>query len=150
MHVEASETIERPRAEVFRAFCDLERGAQRMSAISKLELLTDGSFGVGTRWRETRTMFGKEATEEMEVTAVDEPASYDVLAESHGARYESRISFDELGPSSTRVTMTFGATPISRAAKVLTPLTGFVFRSAARKGLERDLADMKASLEREA
>jgi len=47
---------------------DLEGSAERLSGVNEAEILERPEFGLGTRWRETRTMFGKEATEEMVVT----------------------------------------------------------------------------------
>ncbi len=49
----------------FEAFCELDKAVERIPGITALEVLTDGPFGEGTRWRETRLMFKKEATEEM-------------------------------------------------------------------------------------
>lgn len=48
---------------VFEAISDLEHAAERIGAIKEIEMLTDGPVGKGTRWRETRLMFGKECTE---------------------------------------------------------------------------------------
>jgi hypothetical protein len=125
-----------------------------MSAITRIELVAgDAEFGVGTRWRETRTVFGKEATEEMEVIAVEAPSRYVVEAESAGTRYESALAFEPVGDDpdapSTHVTMTFDAVAMSLRAKLLAPL-GWLFRGATRKMVQRDLDDMKASLEAEA
>ena len=47
-------------------------------------MLTEGSVGVGTRWRETRAMMKKEAVEEMEVTAFESPSYYTVHCDSCG------------------------------------------------------------------
>ncbi|GAA2640274.1 hypothetical protein GCM10010307_40310 [Streptomyces vastus] len=54
---------------VWEALTDLGGMDRVLSSVSKVEILTDGTFDVGTRWRETRRMFGRDATEEMWVTA---------------------------------------------------------------------------------
>ena len=43
--------------------------------IVRLEMLGDGAFGVGLRFRETRKMFGRNATEVFEVIALQSPGS---------------------------------------------------------------------------
>ena len=65
--------IDVPIDRVFSIATDLQNAPERIGGITKLEVLTDGPFGLGTRWRETRVMFGREATEVMWVTAFDPP-----------------------------------------------------------------------------
>lgn len=118
-----------------------------MSGLTNVELLGGGgAFGLGTRWRETRTMFGKEATEEMEITAYVAPVSYRAEAESHGAHYVSDLTFDDLGDGATAVTMTFDGRPTTVVGKLMAPMW-WLFRGATRKMIQRDLDDMKAALE---
>lgn len=145
MEIEASRIIERPIGEVFAAFCDLDRAVERITGIDDLERLEGDGFAVGTRWRETRVVFGKEATEEMTVTDVAAPRSYRVEAASHGMRYVSDYAFREAG-GGTEVTVRFGGTPSSLTARIMTPV-GWLFRGATKKLLEQDLTDMKVALE---
>lgn len=58
-------------AVVHAALCNLDQGLQWMPGIQRIEVLTPGPFAVGTRWRETRKMFGKEASETFTVTAIE-------------------------------------------------------------------------------
>lgn len=58
-------------AVVHDALCDMDRALHWMPGIQRIEILTPGPFGVGTRWRETRKMFGKEAAETFTVTGVE-------------------------------------------------------------------------------
>jgi len=68
--------IEAPREVVFDAALDLHSAAENIGAITKMEVLTDGPIGLGTRFRETRVMFRKEATELMEITVFERPARF--------------------------------------------------------------------------
>ena len=91
-------TIGAPPERTFEAFSNLETAAERIRGIEKLEILQrsesgKNGIGVGTRFRETRIMFGKEATEEMEITRFEPPSGYTVEARSHGAHYVSTFSF---------------------------------------------------------
>lgn len=58
----------------FQALTDLEGGAHWMPHIVRMERVGDVQQGVGMRWRETRLMRGKEATEELEVTHYHPPS----------------------------------------------------------------------------
>ena len=51
--------IAAPVEEVFGVFTDLEHGAERVSNIQKIEVLTVGGFKLGTRWLETRETLGQ-------------------------------------------------------------------------------------------
>jgi hypothetical protein len=133
---------------VFAVATDLENAASRVKGIEKLEMLTDGPVGVGTKFRETRTMFGREATEDMEITAFDPPRSYEVHAESHGCRYHTVISFTPVG-SGTEMAMNFQATPLTMTAKMMAVVFKPMMNSLL-KCLDADLEDLKAAAEGEA
>ena len=59
---------------VFQALTDLEGAARWMPGIAHVERVGDVREGVGSRWRETRMMRGKEVTEELEVTHYHPPS----------------------------------------------------------------------------
>ena len=61
-------TIDAPIDLVFQTVADERRLSQALPHIVKVEFLSDVRAGVGTRFRETRLMNGKEATTELEVT----------------------------------------------------------------------------------
>jgi len=146
MNVEVETTIRRPRDEVFAAFIDIPQAAQRITGIERVEPLADRPFSVGYRWRETRTVFGKEVTEEMQITQVELGERYRVESDSRGTRFASDVTFEDAEPGATRVRMTFAGHAMSMAARLIAPL-GFLFAGSARRNLQRDLDDMRASLE---
>ena len=143
--VEAGTTIAASPERVFEIATDLASLPETMSGIDSVEVLSDGSFGNGTRWRETRTLYGKQATEEMWVTGFDPPRSYVVEAESHGAHYRTEITFVAEGDR-TRVTFVFGARPLSLFARLFSVFSGLMLKSV-RKALEQDLEDLKRTAE---
>ena len=55
----------------------------------------DEAIGAGTRFRETRVLYGREATEEIEVTAFEEPDRYVAETLFHGTRFTSEFRFTE-------------------------------------------------------
>lgn len=140
--------IDAPPQRVFAVFTDLARAAENMQGVKRLDVLTDGPIGKGTRFRETRVMFGREATEEMEITAFEPDQSYTVGCDAHGAHYVTRFDFHPDGEG-TRVEMCFGVTPLSLFARLLSPLSRFMM-GGLKKALDQDLSDLKAAVERPA
>ena len=95
-------------------------------------MLSEGPFGEGTRWRETRMMFKKESTEEMWVSSFDPPKSYTVDAESHGMKYSTRFLF-EPQEGGTQVSWEFTGTPQSLGAKLMSPLFNVMLKGTMKK-----------------
>jgi len=133
--------------EVWRIMTDLEHAAEVISGIKEVRRLDGGDgFGVGTSWRETRVMLGREATEAMAVTAIDEGRSYTVEADSRGAHYTSVMVVEPKGDGSN-LSMTFVAQPTTIGARVMS-LFSRLFEGATRKALAQDLDDIAAAAER--
>jgi carbon monoxide dehydrogenase subunit G len=126
---------------VWSLITDLEGSPSVVSGIDAIEVLTPGPFAVGTTWRETRTMFGRQATEEMTVTGLDPGRSYTVEASSHGMHYVSTLTLTSEG-SRTRIAMSFDGRPLSLGAKVLGAITGWMATKATTKALQQDVDDL--------
>src|SRR5207249_1195797 len=119
--VTLSTRVAAPVNKVFALFTDFANAAGRVRGITRMELLTPGPVGVGTRFRETRMMFKREATEVMEVTQFDPNRSYALGCESCGARYSTAFRFDPDGDG-TVVSVDFRVQAVSFAAKLMKPL----------------------------
>jgi hypothetical protein len=148
MHLSLMETIAAPAADVFALFTDLENAAGRIRAIRQLELLTGGPVGAGTRFRETRVMFGTEQTEEMEIIAFDPPHSYTVRCVSGGMEYRTEFWFVSVG-AGTRVEQELTVRPLTFTAKLMTPFSRLML-TPLKRFLEQDLRDRKQIAERHA
>ncbi|MFF8608741.1 SRPBCC family protein [Streptomyces sp. NPDC015346] len=134
---------------VWETMTDLKGMERILSGVDRVEVLTEGVFGVGTRWRETRKMFGKEATEEMTVTESEPPDRYVTVADSHGMHYVSEIALRPDGTGATTVRMTFSARPAAgRSTGLLTRLLSGLGARAVSRVLAKDLDDVAASVER--
>jgi len=141
-----SHEVAADRESVWAIVTDLDAFERAISAIEKVERLDDGAgFGVGTRWRETRTMFGRTATEEMEVTSIDDGRSYVTEADSHGAHYRTVMTVEPSGSDGTRLSTTFGAEPHGLVTKVAAATVGRLFDRATRKALEKDLTEIASA-----
>ena len=153
--MQLSTTIDAPPEAVFAAASDFPHAPDMIAGIDKIEMLSeanDGSpIGVGTRFRETRTMFGKQAVETMEVTEYDPPRAYTLTALSCGVRFDSRVEVAPAQPDhddgSSRLSYDVQGTPTTLTARVVGAITGPMMKGTMRKAMEKDLADMKAHLE---
>ncbi len=142
-----SQEIAADAATVWSIAVDMSRWVEVIEAIEVVERLDGGTdFGVGTRWRETRTMFGKKATEEMEVTEFEDGVRYGTFAESHGSKYFSEISVTPTD-SGCRLSMNFRGEPQTWITKIADKTIGRLFMSTTRKALAKDLADIGAAAE---
>lgn len=116
-----------------------------MPGIDRVEVLTSGAFGVGTRWRETRTMFGKSASEEMQITAVEMGRSYTAEAHSSGMHYVTTWEFTSDGDGS-EIVMTFSGEPTSRLSRIASVVIG-AMTSSVEKTMRADMADLARAAE---
>ncbi len=131
---------------VYATHMDIAHWPDFIKGIDKVEVLSDGPVGIGTRLRETRTMFGRPATEVMTIAALDPPRRIVFTADSHGAHYVATTVFLPDGHGS-RVILDFESTPQTFAARLMSMLTVF-FASDLRKMLQGDADDLAREAER--
>jgi len=142
------EHINAPPEIVFEVASDFHHAAENIEGIENLEVLTDGPIGVGTRFRETRVMFGKSSTEELEITEFDAPHSYVVASDSCGAHFRAEYRFvgDIAG---THVRLEFDCQPVTLVAKLMSPLS-WLMMGPMKKCIAADLNDLKRIAEERA
>ena len=146
MTITDSIIIKAPIEDVFEVFSDLSGITERIPAITNIEVLEGPvQMAVGTTWRETRVMFGKEASETIEVTELEPNAYYATLAESHGARYETSYRFEPVAVG-TKVTLEFVGTPLSLGAKLMTPIMALM-KQSTKKAFMDDMLALKEYVE---
>lgn len=137
--------VNAPPEAVFAAFSDFENCPKHISGIQRVEMLTPGPVRVGTKFKETRMMFKREATETMEVTAFDPPHRYALGCNSCGCIFESVIRFEpEAG--GTRVDVDFNTRSMTLMAKLMSPL-GWLMMGSMKKCIAKDFDEMKTSAE---
>lgn len=145
MRLTLTQDVKAPLERTFAVFTDIANAAGRVTGIQRVEMLTPGPTRVGTRWRETRAMFGKQATEEMWVAELEPGRRVVVESDSCGARMASTFTFAVQG-AVTRVTLDLTTKARSWSAWLLSPL-GLAFKGMARKLLAKDLADLARAAE---
>ena len=143
MTISTSVTINATKERVWKLMTDIENSHNVIEAINALEVLEKPESGlVGFKWKETSTMIGKEATEVMWVTDVQEMQSYTVRAESHGAIYTTVMSMQG-EDGAVELAWEFGAEVVSTGAKIMWFLTGWMMKGSTKKALTKDLEDIK-------
>jgi hypothetical protein len=146
MKVKANCTINATKVEVFNAFSDLNNLSSNVKAITRIELLTPGDVGRGSRFKETRVMFGKESSETMEITQFDPPDYFKEEAQSNGMHYETEWRFIEEGKKTT-VSIEFSGIGNTLTAKLLNII--FLFLTyGMKKAFLTDMDDLKKMLEK--
>jgi hypothetical protein len=121
---------------------DFARAAGRIKAITKVEMLTPGPVGVGTRFREWR---GRHDVD-MEVVAWSPPRSYSLRGYAMGTEFISEVRCVPDG-SGTRLEMEIRVRPQTLGAKLLSPLLALMTRMMV-KSCAKDLVDIAAAAER--
>ena len=148
MRVQARVCIDGTKEEIWQVITDIEGSEKTIGAIEEIEILEKPASGLtGLKWRETRTMFGQTATEVMWITDVKENDYYQTRAESRGAIYISKLQIEEQ-EGKTYLTMAFDGQAQSLPAKIMSVATGFLFKSATQKALQKDLEDIKVAVEK--
>lgn len=141
---EIRDTIDAPTDRVFAIFADLPNAQHNIGSILNIEFLSEQRSGLGTRWRETRKMFGKEATEEMWISDWRPGAGYTVSCVSCGCAYETDIAFAPSG-GGTEVVMRMSIKPQTFMARLMSPL-GRLFAGTFKKCMLKDIDDLRLKL----
>ncbi|WP_028281213.1 SRPBCC family protein [Arthrobacter sp. H5] len=146
--ISLTQHINAPADKVWAVISDIPGSAATLSGIESVQMLSDGPYGEGTRWKETRTMMGRSETVEMWVSQADPPRSTTVKALQDGANYTSRMTLADRD-GGTDLTMTFGADMInpSRMNKLTMALFGKLGMRITRKAFAKDLAEIAAKAE---
>lgn len=143
--IELRRVIQAPIDTVFARCSDFAGAPEVVGGIQSVEMLTEGPVGKGTKFKETRVMFGKEATETLEVVSFDPPRSYQIGAESHGTHYLSTFTFAEKD-AGTEVHLVFEATPLTLFAKVMSVVMKPMIKKVISE-CSKDLDDLKNAIE---
>lgn len=145
-----SKIVEASPDRVWEVLTNLDGAAETLTGVVSVQRMTDGPYAVGTRWRETRKMFGRESTEEMWVAESDPWRRSLVRAESGGADYVTEFTLTPLDNAArTELVVRFGAqmTSPSTLQKLGMKVFGGLAEKASRKALEQDLTDIAAAAE---
>jgi hypothetical protein len=145
--ITVSNEIAAPVHQVFEYFTDVGSGANHVSGIKKIAMLTTGKFGLGTRWLETREVLGVFDSAEMEVTSFERDKTYTITHHKGGVRIDTAFWFEPAGSQATKVTVEFELDSSGLPPGLLAPLN-WAIAGKVRDVIGHDLADLKSSLEK--
>lgn len=146
----AERLVHAPAEAVWSALTDLAAAPDILRGVSRVEVLEGPDYEVGTRWRETRRIFGKEESQTMEVASCDRPRGTTVVSRSAGLEYRKVYGLEPT-EAGTLLTVCFGAShPDPTLLRRLTAtLFGHVGAAVTTRLLHQDLADVAARAESE-
>lgn len=147
MTISVEVPIQGSKEEVWKIISDIENAIHTISGIEKVEIHHNpGESMIGLKWTETRTLFGKTATETMWITEAEKNQYYKTRAESHGSIYTTVMRIVEKNDVSV-LSMDFTGQPQSLGAKIMSVLLMPFFKKATQKALYQDLLDIKKAVE---
>ena len=139
--------IKSPKEKVWKVITDIENSVNTISGIDKIEILNKPKDTVvGLKWKETRTIFGKSATETMWITEATEYNYYKTRAESNGAIYQTILKLSEK-ENTTFLTMEFNSEAITIKGKIMAFIFGRMLNKTMKKLIKKDLIDIKTTVE---
>ena len=145
--VTVATVVTAPVERVFGVFTDVAHSAERVSNIQKIEMLTVGDVKLGSRWLETREVFGRPDSAEMEVTAFEKNRTYTITHKKAGARIDAVFTFNPVAEG-TRVQIEFILGGHGLPPGALAPLR-MAIGSKVREEIGQDLEDLKAFIEQQ-
>lgn len=137
-------TIDAPVESVFEAVADISDFSQAVPEIVRVEFLTESRVGVGTRFRETRVMRGREASTELEVTEYVKNERVRLVANAGGTVWDSLFTVVAEGKGGgTKLELVMQAKPYRVMARAMVPL----MKGVVAKAVEGDMDAVKAWVE---
>ena len=127
---------------VFDTVAHIDDFRQAIPHILDVEFISDVQSGVGTRFKETRLMNGKETTVELEVTGYEENQRIRLVSDAGGTIWDT-VFTTESSAEGTNLTMVMDAKPYKLLAKLTTPL----IKGMIRKAIEKDMNAVKVYCE---
>ena len=136
--IACTRAIEAPVEIVFKRIACIEEFTNVVPQITKVEFLSDNHYGVGTKFRETRLMNGKENSVVLEVTELVENEHVRMVSDAGGTVWNTVFRLKPLSEA-VEMDMHMDCVPHNFPAKVLTP---FILPMVA-KAVESDMDSVK-------
>ena len=131
---------------VFRTVADIRQYSKAVPGIVKYEFLSELQSGVGTRFRQTRVMDGKESKTELEVTEFAENDRIRLVTDDgHGTVWDTVFAV-KAENGRTVLTMSMDANSYKWLAKIIV----WFIMGMVRRAVERDMGSVKAFCEKAA
>jgi hypothetical protein len=150
--VEAQVTIQGSKAAIWAAMTDIEHAATILSGVKSIEMVDKPASGlIGMKWRETRVLFGKEATAEKRITEAVANEYYKTQAEDGGFVFVTTMRIADAGApgpgGGATLTGTHDSIPQTFGARLMSIPMALFFKGMIRKAALQDLNDIKSTVE---
>ena len=123
---------------VFIRISDVRRFAEVNDDVLNIEFLTEQQEGVGTRFKETRNMNGREATTTLELTEFVANDHVRFISDEGGAIWDTIMSVQPKD-GRTELSMVMDARPHKFLARIITPL----IKGMVTKAVVKDMDNLK-------
>ncbi len=138
----SSRIIKAPLERVFDTISDVHNYSAAVPSITKVEFLSAQHRGVGTRFRETRKMNGREHSVELEVAEYVENARLRMLSDAGGSTWDTLFSLSRVS-GDVELRMQMDVRPHGILARIMNVL----IRGMIAKGVDSDMDAVKAYCE---
>ncbi len=135
--------IQAPRELVFQTIADVRNFQKAVSHIVLIEFLTEQQHGVGTRFRETRIMNGREQSVDLEVAEFVDNDRVRLVSDAGGTIWDTLFTVSD-APDGVQMNMHMDVRPYKFFARIVMPL----IRGMVVKNVESDMDAVKAYCEK--
>jgi carbon monoxide dehydrogenase subunit G len=137
---EVKRNVRVPRQKVYQGLIDLDCAENWMQGLVGIHRLDDGPLQVGSEWKETRKMFGKEASEHFEVVELSEPTKIVLRCDgTKGTTGKGEFVFTYILTSSdehTEITLDGEINGLTGLSKIFGKMMAGPFKKACAKDLD--------------
>lgn len=143
MKVKITKNIQASKEKVFETIADIRNFSKVVDTIVNVEFLSEMKVGVGTKFKETRLMQGKEASTILECTEYIENDRVRLVSDTHGTIWDSIFTVNELdGMTQLKLVMT------ARTKNIFYSVMNVIFKGIMSKAIEKDMDAVKAYCEK--
>lgn len=142
--ITATRSIRAPAAKVFQTVADVRNFSKAVPHVIGIEFLTEQQSGVGTRFRETRLMDGREVHTELEVTEFVENERARLVSDAGGTIWDTVFTIKP-DDGCVELQLVMDIRPYRLPARLFIPL----IRGKVVKGVERDMDCIREFCERD-
>lgn len=148
------DTVPAPPEVVWEVLTDVAHADRVLRSVKHSAPITEGAYGVSTRWRETRTVFGHHGQQELAVVEADPPSR--TVVETRVGKDVVRTAYrlTAAGPQQdhTRLTMTTTLVDADRSplGRIAWEMFGGLSYGHTRRMFEHDLEDIAAEVRKRA
>lgn len=136
--ITVAQQINAPVSLVFKTVSDIRDFSKAVTEIMNVEFLTEREYGIGTKFRETRNMNGREVSTELEVTEFKENEHIRIISDTMGTIWDSTFTV-KAKENGTELILMMDANAYKLLPKLINPF----MKGVMQKALEKDLLAVK-------